>query len=129
MSFDWETYLKLSDILENLQDGTDLKEASLRSAISRYYYGVFILARDWLKQITGLNIPKGRTHSFVIGKYKAGTSTARAIGANLSRLKREREKADYMSGANITKAVVQRAKGLSYATLNNLNSIKSTGKL
>jgi len=41
MSFDWLGYIRLA---ENLSD--ELDESSLRSAVSRAYYGVFCIARN-----------------------------------------------------------------------------------
>lgn len=41
MSFKWELYIRLADELISCQEKVDLREAYLRSAMSRSYYGIF----------------------------------------------------------------------------------------
>ena len=48
MSFDWKTYLEVSEMLVKHQI-TGLEEACLRSAISRAYYAAFGTANSYLK--------------------------------------------------------------------------------
>jgi len=52
MSFDWRTYLQLADALIKHQTATVPQEAYLRSAISRSYYGVFCIARNFLIRLS-----------------------------------------------------------------------------
>jgi hypothetical protein len=53
MSFDWKLYVQLA---VDFYRSEALKEAYFRSAISRAYYGVFCIARNFLKS-KGKTIP------------------------------------------------------------------------
>src|SRR6266436_2130421 len=52
MGFEWKSFVAVSRLLSALPDENGAREARLRSAISRAYYGAFCYsrnyARDWL---------------------------------------------------------------------------------
>jgi uncharacterized protein (UPF0332 family) len=56
MSFDWKLYVQLAVELIDFHQREALKGACFRSAISRAYYGVFCIARNFLKS-KGKTIP------------------------------------------------------------------------
>lgn len=107
MSFNWESYIDLAGVLiSTAKIQKPLEEAYLRSAMSRSYYGVFCMARNFLKG-KGKSIPRIDTHKFVREEYQNSTDlVARKVGSELSRLWRERKNADYDDRAsiNITRA-------------------------
>ena len=88
--FNWLLYLDVSDDL--MQHGS---EAHFRSAVSRAYYGVFGNIRIVLEG-QGVRLPKEDIHRFV-GKWLSSRPVPPVvqIGLDLSRLRRERNRADY----------------------------------
>ena len=96
MSFDWAEYLHLAHELADSGRETVSTEACLRSSISRAYYAVFGAACIVLLRKDKLNIPRYEAHAFVIREYKSSPyRRRRSIGANLERMRDDRNKADY----------------------------------
>lgn len=95
MSFDWRAYLDLSKELIDRQRTTSLKEAYLRSAVSRAYYGIFCTARKELISKTAF-FSKEASHKEVREHFNnAASRKEKQIGAKLGRLWTERKAADY----------------------------------
>jgi len=96
MSFDWSLYIQLADELMNHQRNPILREAYLRSAISRSYYGIYCISRNLLIK-RGVKIDKTRSaHTQVREEYiYSKNKLERKIGNNLSRLWDFRKDADY----------------------------------
>ncbi|MCU0546237.1 MAG: HEPN domain-containing protein [Oscillatoriaceae cyanobacterium Prado104] len=99
MKFDWSEYLNLAQEL-----AASNEEAKLRSAISRAYYSVFCLARNYLRDILqDPRLSRNKTydindHQYVADEFIFNRSKAKKlikIGENLSRLRQFRNKADY----------------------------------
>lgn len=111
MSFDWESYLLLSEELAKRPE-----ESCLRSSLSRAYYGVFCIARNkkGYKMYKGSNI-----HSKVINEYKQD-KTLKEIGWNLDELRKARNSADYDGDRKIDKHRAGRMLILAKQVLNNL---------
>lgn len=105
MSFNWLLYLEVADKLTVLPD-RGLEEAYLRSAVSRYYYGVFCRSREILEN-KGYVFPKRNVHQKVIDALKSEEASA---GVNLDRLRRERNQADYDETVRFTRIRVQKAR-------------------
>jgi len=101
MSFDWKDFIRLSEELIKRSD-----EASLRSGISRAYYGVFCIARN--KQ--GLkHYKKPDVHREVIARYmNSKNNQEQEIGQLLDKLRRERNDADYDEDKVINSQLAQR---------------------
>lgn len=103
MAFDPLDWISLA---ETLSAGPD--EASLRAAIGRYYYGVFLKCR---LSLTHDNlITPGRSagdHSLVVRTLKRHRAIAGTAIENLYRL---REDADYEPGTPISAADVSKAR-------------------
>lgn len=106
MKFNWLDYLSLAENLvnevssllkqsNNSSDSTNnssLDEAKLRCAISRAYYSVFCLARNYLRDVEeDYEIRKWkeygiRPHQYVIGKFQESNKrNYKTIGINLER--------------------------------------------
>lgn len=92
--FDPATFYSLATALQPRAKPND---ATLRSVISRAYYGALITARD----VAGLN-PRGiDTHDQVITHY-GRNATESMIATNLRSLRQLRNKADYSSSSACT---------------------------
>ncbi len=120
MSFDWKLYVQLADELINHQKTQGLQEAYLRSAISRSYYGVFCIARNFLIS-KSVAIPRVDTHKFVREKYWNSTDRAeKKIGKDLLGLWQERKDADYKDSATVDINRARTAHQLAIRILNRL---------
>ena len=123
MSFNWTSYIELADELINHQRTSSFREAYLRSAISRSYYGVFCIARNFLIS-GGAAIPRTNTHKFVRTQYQQSRSRPeKEVGDNLHRLWRERKNADYENTATFDTNRAKTAHQLSIRVLNRLRNI------
>jgi len=96
MSFCWDNYLQLAKELLNSSKNNVIKEAYLRTSISRLYYGIFCLARNYLINQKNITIPSINTHKFVHDEFNNSQDTnEKLIGQYLLNLWRYRKKADY----------------------------------
>jgi len=102
LSFDFGDYLNLAEALVNERGRLATEEACLRSAVSRAYYSVFILARDFTatkeEEIADFD-SKGKklgSHERIIEHFKNSCDARRQkIGLSLDRLREFRVQADY----------------------------------
>ena len=123
MSFDWKSYIQLAGELINHQRTPSLQKAYFRSAISRSYYGVFCIARNFLIS-KGTTIPKVDTHKFTRENYQNSRNRIeKKIAKDLRRLWRERKDADYEDGAIVDIKRAQTAYQLANRILNRLRNI------
>lgn len=123
MSFNWELYIQLADELISCQEKVDLREAYLRSAMSRSYYGIFCIARNHLIA-KNIPIPRVDTHKFVRERYQGlSRNMEKKIAKNLRRLWKERKDADYEGEASIDAQRAKTALDLSKRTLEKLQQI------
>lgn len=97
MSFDWTHYLHLAHELFGKSKKRANREAKLRTAISRAYYGAFIKARNHLILVDKHPIPYGvNPHEYVQSQFsRSRNSLRRNIGNDLHELRRYRNDADY----------------------------------
>jgi len=101
MSFDWSLYIEIARKLVAVK-ANGLEEARFRTAISRSYYGVFCIAREFVES----SKPLGRQsiHWKVIKALQGSDDPVKKeIGANLKRLKKQREHCDYKKDPTIGK--------------------------
>ena len=92
MSFKWVQYLHLAELLNENES-----EAAKRAAISRAYYAVFCICRNFARDNKEL-IPSTSAddHSLVIEHFKASNNPKRQlIGSLLRRMRESRNSADY----------------------------------
>lgn len=99
MSFDWADFLTLAHELSTSPAGDQLREAKLRSAISRAYYASFHHARNYYKARYKREPPgsgAAREHaSLPTALTESGRPNEKQAGRYLSELRRYRRKADY----------------------------------
>jgi len=88
MSFDWKDFIRLAEELIKRSD-----EASLRSAISRAYYGVFCILRN---KMGFKDYKQSYVHRKVIDLYiKSSNPQEKLAGQLLDELRKRRNNADY----------------------------------
>lgn len=122
MSFDWKTYLSVSEALVKYQI-TGLEEACWRSAISRAYYAVFGTASSYLKS-HGTTIPAIDTHKFLRNEFKnSPDNIKKKIGYHLDRLWKDRKDADYNGTISINNQRAQLSHQMAVRILQDLKSI------
>ncbi len=112
MSFSWKEYFDLADELAQIQNPlTSSDEARLRSAISRAYYGAFISARNFLHFRENNPVPhRMNAHWYVMHEFLSSNQAVRVrIGTNLSRLRPDRNMADYDNTFPNLTFIVQKA--------------------
>lgn len=103
MSFCWENYIDLSEELINLAQNNPMEKAFLRTSISRAYYGVFCIARNYLKNNKNITNSSPEPHKFVIEILKnSQDSSEQIIGQYLATLRKERNLADYEDNYQVT---------------------------
>lgn len=104
MKFDWSEYFNLAQELAAISENSASSEAKLRSAVSRAYYSVFCLSRNYLRDVekdprlSRRNISDLNEHQYVAEEFifhKSKNPKIIKIGENLSRLRELRNKADY----------------------------------
>jgi len=123
MSFDWSTYLDVAkDLAEQAAEESTARDARLRSAISRAYYATFCCARNRLRDVEGdTAIPTtGESHGYIRDQFKKGDSDRRKVGANLDRLHKERNKADYQDTFPNLRGTAELALKLAERAITNL---------
>ena len=97
MSFNWADYLRFAESLVSTPSSPGPEEAALRAAISRAYYAAFCSARNLAESRGEMTRARRSTdHRLVIDHFQDAPEFVRQqIGADLSRLRRFRNNADY----------------------------------
>ena len=105
MSFPWLDYLVLAEALLQARTTLAPEEACCRAAISRAYYAVFCMSRNYLREQEGRQVPSRDVHRYVRDAFKKSPDRLhKQIGYDLDRLRSDRNKADYDdSVANLDK--------------------------
>jgi hypothetical protein len=82
MSFSWEAYLTLAEVLVRERAALADEEACCRAAISRAYYAAYGATRNYARNREGLVLRQsGQDHHTVLHHYQSSTSSAhRQIG-------------------------------------------------
>lgn len=104
MNFNFALYLQLAEELVNIKDNPNLLEAYLRSSVSRSYYSVYLLSRDFYENKYGRIKRKdkqGSHKSLYLAYLNSTNKIDNQIGNNLRRLWNRRIEADYQPEANI----------------------------
>lgn len=107
-------------LAEQLVNDSAAAEAHYRSALSRAYYGLFLLARERLAA-KGLFVPltSGEDHRDVITRLR---SMSQRTGDQLDSLRTNRNRADYNLAIHISLRHARQAIGLAKALEANLSS-------
>lgn len=133
MKFDGSEYLNLATELAASSSDSDDVEAKLRSAVSRAYYAVFCLSRNYLRDIekdprlSRKNSSDINEHQYVAEEFifhKSKNKEMIKIGENLSRLRELRNKADYADTIFNLPKDVNYALKLAQNIMSVLNSLK-----
>lgn len=125
MNFDWRLLLKLADELLSYPRTEECLEAYVRTAISRYYYGVFCIARNLILS-RGIEIQGPDTHKFVREQFlMSRKNIERALHDNLKRLCYRRVNADYKDDESINFSEAEEAGILSKKTLKILETLNA----
>jgi len=97
MSFHWSDYLTLAESLVTDPAAPGPREATLRAAISRAYYAAFCSARNLAKSRGEIvTTQTASEHGLVIAHFRGSSEPIRRrIGADLGRLRKHRNSADY----------------------------------
>ncbi|MGB3511511.1 MAG: hypothetical protein WBA93_20190 [Microcoleaceae cyanobacterium] len=129
MSFDCFEYLTLAQQLAGKTLLSASEESRLRSAISRGYYAAFILARNYLRDYEEIIIPVRQTHQFVITQFKYSPDLVKqGIGKDLSRLRFNRNQADYDDRIDNLPAITTRVLKLAEKVIFDLERLASPSK-
>lgn len=105
--------LKFLTLAEQLAVNAGVDEAHYRSAVSRAYYALFLLARQRL-EATGRFVPstRGDDHRDVIAVLR---SMSQRDGDQLDKLRAERNRADYNLGVYVSQGHAQHAVAIGKA--------------
>jgi uncharacterized protein (UPF0332 family) len=99
MSFDWRKYLTFAELMYEKANSEDSdchdKETFYRCSISRAYYAVFCLARNYLKDFESQEFYSDEHKKVSTFLIKNSDSKKRKIGNQLKMLHQDRKKADY----------------------------------
>lgn len=99
MSFDWRKYLIFAELMYEKANSGDSdchdKETFYRCSISRAYYAVFCLARNYLKDFEGQEFYSDEHKKVSTFLIKNSDSKKRKISNQLKMLHQDRKKADY----------------------------------
>ncbi len=124
VEFTWHQYFYLAKELINQScDETDYKEALLRSAIRRAYYATHCLARNYLIKDKGLTPPKKKIdmHKWVIDEIRKD-STIGTVHVQLSRLRDDRNRADYEDTIRGVRSIAEGAIRGAQSAIDTLDS-------
>jgi len=99
MTFTWEHFLELAQELADSPPGDNLREAKLRSAISRAYYASLYHARAYYRRRYRTAPPgsrSGKEHRVLpLALTQSGSPTEEQAGDQLNMLRGLRREADY----------------------------------
>jgi uncharacterized protein (UPF0332 family) len=120
MGFDWKDFITLSEELYNSKSD----EASLRSAISRAYYGAFCSIRPYCHSKFGVSSKSNDIHRIIIEKLKSSSNNLEySTGNLLSNLREDRNNADYDSHFSAGKGIVEKSIRNSKYVIQNLKTL------
>ena len=121
MSFDWANYLVLAKELAAAA-GSASDEAKLRSAISRAYYAAFCKAKTHCIDRRECSVPKtGNAHTVVAEHFRrARVKVRKKIGEDLTRLRRDRNCADYEDVVHSLPSATTKALAVAQRIIGNL---------
>ena len=113
VDFSWHQYFELAQqLFDESNNNKQLSEALLRSSISRAYYASHCLARNFLLTVRELPLPEDNenTHNWVIEQIRNDEdSEIRKINIKLTRLRVDRNKADYDDSVRSLQSMAQGA--------------------
>ena len=94
MKFNGKKFLEVGYHLENFSK----EEEYQRSAIGRYYYAAFLMARDFYEKNLNRKLPRHESHKKLIKHFKKSKREEKIeIGKKLEKLRTSRNDADYIN--------------------------------
>jgi uncharacterized protein (UPF0332 family) len=124
MSFNWVDYYTFAQEL-NTNTSTTYKEACYRTIISRAYYAIFWIARNYLQNRCGTVFSAKAAHRLVGEALACGCKEEKLLHHHYSPVKSKRNDADYEGRLNITEndaKIVCRKAGEALEILKNLGA-------
>ena len=104
-------------------------EAEWRCAVSRAYYAAFHESRRLLNEL-GFVVPRADlAHAFLWRRLEnSGVPTLAKVGANLSFLRRERNRADYDIDLKVTQPTALKSVAVAAELISNLNQLSDSDR-
>ncbi|CBN56323.1 MULTISPECIES: HEPN domain-containing protein [Kamptonema] len=140
MRFNWSEYFNLAQELAAISSTNSAanQEAKLRSAVSRAYYAVFCLARNYLRDVEqdprlssnktyDINDHQYVAEEFIFNQLKSQKITE--IGRDLTRLRKMRNKADYEDTIFNLQTEVKKALNLAQNIMKTLTELNQKTEL
>ena len=114
-------------LAESWSHGT--REAEWRCAVSRAYYAAFHESRALLNEL-GFVVPRADlAHAFLWRRLEnSGVPTLAKVGANLSFLRRERNRADYDIDLNVTQPTALKSVAVAADMISHLNRLSNSDR-
>lgn len=124
MVFNWELFISLANELLDGQIQIPIqREECLRTIISRFYYGVFCIAKNY-KESIGVVFPNKDIHTYVRNEYiSSPLNDENKIGANLKTLFHKRIIADYHDDRDVILYDARTARQLTFNIFQKLKKI------
>lgn len=127
-AFNWEDFCDLANEWDQARaQAQQWDEARCRCIVSRAYYGVWNLCREYARSQNAIRPLRasGSSHDDVIQWFYAGESAQKSIASNLDRLKRARVQADYQRpwGKSTPTQAAENALFYANRVLNSLTSL------
>ncbi|NIT62022.1 MAG: hypothetical protein GWN00_39260 [Aliifodinibius sp.] len=95
MSFDWRHYFELAEYMQTNADSFPDAEACYRSVISRAYYAVYCLARNFVKNVDRQDFYSDDHQKVQNYLLQHQDRMRKRVGNQLKTLRQHRNKADY----------------------------------
>jgi len=100
MPFAWNLYLKLARVLAGRSNASHLQEAANRSAVSRAYYAIFCLCRNYAERHLSFQRSNLAAEHAQLRKHLSKGNKEK-VASDLNKLRQWRNQCDYDD--NITK--------------------------
>jgi hypothetical protein len=124
MVFNWELFINLAnELLDGQRQIPNPREECLRTIISRFYYGVFCIAKNY-KESQGRDFPGQDIHLHVRNAYiDSPVADENSIGRNLLTLWRKRVISDYHDDRDVNLSEARTAHQLTFNIFQKLKKI------
>jgi len=126
MSFEWSDYLKLAEALNVSPEMFGIKEASLRTVVSRAYYAAFKCALNFARD-EGFQPKYNGSDHWTVRRYfgnSAQDGLRKKISVELGRLYNNRGKADYDDELRTSpESLAALTLGMAQSVLKNLKTL------
>ncbi len=124
MVFNWALFISLArELLDGEIQILNPREEYLRTIISRFYYGVFCIAKNY-KESQGCDFPEEKIHLYVRNAYiDSSDGDENSIGKNLLTLWRKRVISDYRDYMDVNLFEARAARQLAHNIFEKLKKV------